>query len=246
MGKVIEILRCEVGSQAHGLATPESDSDIKGVHAAFTQDFFIVGDEEKVKPSIGISHSNDPDAISYEIGHFLNLAIQSNPSILEVFKAEPHKLNMKHAMVANGLLDLFPHVWSSTGVLNSFKGYSHQQGQRMLDVKYQNEKRRFKFATAHVRVLLNGIELLRTHDFSVKVQDQYTCVETIPFEYNSWIDFLMDVKNQNISFGQVIDVSEKLKKEIIKAHDESEYKKTNIEEIQSFLDTVRKEFYDDK
>jgi len=189
MGKITEILRCEVGSRAHGLATPDSDIDMKGVHIAYTCDFFAMGDEEKVKTSIGLSHAGDSDAVSYEIGHFLNLAIQSNPSVLEVFKASPHKLNMKHAVVANDLLDLFPHVWSSTGVLNAFKGYSHQQSERMFDIKYQNEKRRFKFATAHVRVLLSGIELLRTKDFSIMIQDKYTCVDTIPPDYNSWIDF---------------------------------------------------------
>lgn len=85
MGKVIEILRCEVGSRAHGLSTPESDLDLKGVHIAYTRDFFAVGDEEKVKGSIGLSHSGDADAVSFEIGHFLNLAIQSNPSIYIFF-----------------------------------------------------------------------------------------------------------------------------------------------------------------
>lgn len=247
MAKVTEILRCEVGSKAHGLANENSDTDIRGIHIAYTQDFFPIGDDDKPMSSISIPHSIDSDSVSYEIGHFLNLATKSNPSILEVFKAVPHKINLKHAMVANNLLDLFPHVWSSTGVLAAFKGYSHQQGQRMFDAKYQNERRRFKFATTHLRVLLSGIELLRTHDFSIHVQDKYTCIETLPpHSYSSWIDFLIDVKQQGASFGQVVDISEKLKAEITRAHDESEYKASNFDAVQDFINITRREFFDDK
>src|SRR3990167_2349257 len=104
----IEILRCIVGSHAHGLATPESDKDYRSVYIISTSELLKVGG--KVDRRASHIETMGEDNTAYELGHFLSLAIKSNPSILEVFKAP---------IVDGGdnlrieLQKLFPFVWSS-------------------------------------------------------------------------------------------------------------------------------------
>ena len=171
MSKRIEILEVLVGSRAHGIARVNSDEDIRGVFITPTSELLKIGSNEPQKGAL----SSNGDNYKYEIAHFLQLAIKSNPSILEIFKA-PIRKNVESCaagIYSQELRDLFPHVWSSIGVRNAFKGYSHDQQKRMFDERDQLSKRRFKYAVAHIRVLLQGIELLREGDFSVAIKENY-------------------------------------------------------------------------
>ena len=133
------------------------------------------------------------------------------------------------------LRDLFPYVWSSKCVYDSFKGYSHNQHKKMFDEKEEFAKRRFKYAVAHLRVLLQGIELLATGDFSVEIRDTYPYVG-VPSPIiskhitSSWRAFLMLVKNQQVDVGDVVSVSEYLKTALLEAYNNCPNKEVNITE----------------
>jgi len=75
--KDIIIFECLSGSQAHGLATAESDIDIKGV-------FVLPADEYFGLNYVGQVSNETNDIVYYELKRFVELLSKSNPNILEL------------------------------------------------------------------------------------------------------------------------------------------------------------------
>ncbi|MEU4804869.1 nucleotidyltransferase domain-containing protein [Actinosynnema sp. NPDC023587] len=72
------VLSVVIGSQVHGLATPLSDVDRRGVFVVPTRDFWRF---EKPPTSRGGAR---PEELDREVEHFCALALKANPSVLEV------------------------------------------------------------------------------------------------------------------------------------------------------------------
>lgn len=71
------LLEAVSGSRAYGLATPDSDTDIKGVFYLPKSMFYGM----EYIPQI----SNETnDIVYYELGRFIELLLQSNPNTLEL------------------------------------------------------------------------------------------------------------------------------------------------------------------
>jgi len=212
----VELLRVLVGSKAHGLDTPESDTDYRGVFAAPTEDLLKLWAPKTLK---GWVEGEDVDSTSYELRHFLELAMTCNPSILEVFKAPVVDAHGEHFLLwqggvpvdqkngvlsmGNELRELFPCVWTAKKVALAFGGYAHNQQVKFLKL---DQQRRWKFAVAYLRVLLQGIELLATGDFHVEVQRYCEGTETA----KDWVWFLREVKAGAVASGAVLTVAERL------------------------------------
>ena len=266
-----EILRVVVGSVAHGLNDENSDIDYKSVFVSPTSELLKLGGENYH----GVSNIEGKiDDTSFEIGHFLNLAVKSNPSILEVFKAPIVCKHLNGAgswhegelpIAGQKLRALFSSAWSSVDVYNAFLGYSHDQRKKFFDDREEFAKRRYKYAVAHLRVLLSGIELLTCNDFHVQVQDYYLgsgfgekdglhihlpvwAVDELAhnraskegFE-ESWKEYLLAIKRQEIQIVNIVDTAEYLKSELKKAYEKNPDKKTDLDKVNSFLLSVRKE-----
>jgi len=256
-----EIYKATIGSHCHGLNDENSDYDYKGVFIAPTKE--ILDLNTIIKNSHKIDAKEDKDSDSLEIGHFLALATDSNPTILETFKTPEYDIVTCETSGMPGpwkpgqeLRDLFPHVWSSRRVHDAFKGYSRSQLKRMFGDKDNAEsQRKFKHATAYLRVLLSGIELLVTENFNTVVQQEYR-FEGFDFpslpsprklgggEYRGWFYFLKAVRAEEVTMGAVIDVSTGLMKLIDEAYEFNPDKQTNLEPINEFLLKVRREFWD--
>ncbi len=211
-----EILKVLVGSRAHGLETPESDTDYRSVFAVPTPDLLKMHAPRTFK---GWQEGEDEDASGYEVGHFLELASTSNPSILEVFRAPIQEPELA-LTVSSGqtLQNLFQYTWTAQRVADAFGGYSHNQRKKFLENK---DGRQWKFAVAYLRVLLQGIELLSTGDFSVKIKASYPGFDN-PYIMNPYLDshyhqqrtwngFLRAVKQGTYSKGIIIDIAESLR-----------------------------------
>ena len=251
----IEILKVLVGSHAHGLASKDSDFDYRGVFVTPTSELLKLGGNTKTTNWV----EGEEDNTSYEISHFLHLATKSNPSILECFTAPAvpytvtnekgyliHIPEIRQAVFGKELRDLFPYVWSSKGVFEAFKGYSHNQHKKMFSEKEEFAKRKFKYAVAHLRVLLQGIELLSTGDFHVEIQYSYPntpdpYVES--FYFDGWADFLRAIREEQISTGEIVDTAEELKEVLKAAYEANPDKQTDLEPVNEFLLKVRKEFW---
>jgi len=238
MDNKTEILKVVVGSQAHGLAGPQSDFDYRGVFVVPTSEILKIG-----------GHTNNTnwiegkeDNTSWEIGHFLNLATHCNPTILETFLAPEVE---KEIDTSNGIMinqnsygkqlrELFPYVWNSTDVMNAFIGYGLNQRKKFFDDK---DKRASKYAVAYLRTLYQGWELLSTGTFTVHIVDT-EIGETL----KTWK--AMDSKEiLEKHSGDVIDKCIYWERKVREAYAKNPDKKTVIEPVNDFLLKVRKEFW---
>lgn len=163
MKKILKVL---VGSRAHGLHNEDSDHDYRGVFIQPTSEILKLGKTKRHTSWI----EGKIDDTSWELGHFLQMAVKCNPTILEVFLSpiEEETEDCKE------LRALFPHVWNSNDVKNAFIGYGLNQRKKFLDGK---DNRPNKFAAAYLRSLVCGSFIRmgydRYWDFSYLISCQW-------------------------------------------------------------------------
>lgn len=115
--KKLLLFKAIVGSQAYGTNTPESDTDIKGI---YIQDPFDVGSFMYEPQDIP-----DKDTTYWEIRRFLELAMSSNPTVLELLFSPEDCILYEH--------ELFKRIRDNRDLFltkeckNSFMGYAKQQ-----------------------------------------------------------------------------------------------------------------------
>lgn len=154
------ILKVVVGSHAHGLAGPESDKDYRAVFVLPTAELFRVGFKYQGTRMM----KEEEDETSWEIGHFLQLALQGHPLVLETLVAPVVTMDDWGAE----LRQLFPRLWSAQAAYESFLNYCDNQRKKMLEKK---DGRPAKYAAAYVRVLFNLCELLERGTFSIRISE---------------------------------------------------------------------------
>lgn len=217
-----QILKVLVGSRAHGLATPESDHDYRGVFVAPTREILKLGGHAKRTSWV----EGKDDDTSWELGHFLFLATKSNPTILETFLAptvgETHRLGLL-------LRDLFPLVWSSRGVRDAFVGYGLNQRKKFLEAK---DGRPHKYAAAYLRTLFNAWELLRTGTFTVRIADTEIGPTVRRF------------KEGDYTVGEVVQTCHDWQWIVEEAYQRNPGKTTDHELMNHFLIKIRRECWD--
>ena len=160
------ILKVIVGSRAHGVADSDSDVDYRGVFVLPTREILALGARPKqtawvegvpIPEGAEDTARGKVDDTAWEIGHFLNLAVHCNPTILEVFAA-PIDLEGFATEDGERLRALFPLVWNPRAVRDAFMGYGLNQRKKFLDNK---DGRSAKYAQAYLRTLYQGNVLLR-------------------------------------------------------------------------------------
>lgn len=137
-GKILEIRN---GSHLYGLNTPKSDEDFSGIFLAPLEYHIGLHKVEQVDLSIKsklANGKNSPEAVDrtfYELKRFVNLAIDSNPNILEqLFVDEKNIVFINEA--GRKLLDN-RHLFLSQNAIRKFVGYATSQ-KRKLEVKKEN------------------------------------------------------------------------------------------------------------
>lgn len=154
------ILKVVVGSHAHGLAGPESDKDFRSVFVLPTAELFRVGFKYQGTRMM----KEEEDETAWEIGHFLQLALQGHPLVLETLVAPVVTMDDW----GTELRQLFPRLWSPQTAYDSFLTYCENQRKKMLEKK---DGRPAKYAAAYVRVLFNLCELLQRGSFSIRIAE---------------------------------------------------------------------------
>lgn len=233
------ILKVLVGSQAHGLATPESDYNWRGVFVTPTRELLTLGGRSQQTTWI----EGKEDDTSWEVYKFLQMAVKCNPTVLEVFLAPfagsvslgqedilSHPPDIATRIgYAGRLRALFPHVWNSVDVKNAFIGYGLNQRKKFLE---NTDKRQKKYAVAYLRSLYNGWELLSKGTFTVNMTDT-----PIFATLKSW-------KDNKFTLGEVIDMTKHWEEAVERAYKDNPDKKTNMEPVNEFLLELRKDFWE--
>lgn len=163
-----------VGSQAYGLATPDSDIDYMGVYKE-TTDYFsglrLIQDKELTIHTTSDSH----DLTAHEVSKFMRLALKSNPSILELLWLPEH-CYVEVSDAGHMLIDSRHWFASAELVKNAYLGYATQQFklfERDGNFGSDMKKRTEKHARHLYRLLLQGLELYLSGQLVVELDSRH-------------------------------------------------------------------------
>ena len=181
------ILAVVVGSRAYGLAGPDSDHDRRGVYAAPTRLFWHLD-----KPP---THLDGPaeEQFSWELERFCTLALQGNPTVLEVLWSP---LITQLAPDGRELLAVRS-AFLSRRVAATYGAYARDQLKRVDARRRRTGETNHKQAMHMIRLLLAGTHVLRTGEVLVDVsalRDRLLAVKAGDVPWDSvagWADELL-------------------------------------------------------
>jgi hypothetical protein len=145
------IFRCVVGSQAFGLAGPESDVDRRGIYLPPAElHWSLYGVPEQLE-------SREREEVHWELQKFIGLALRANPNILECLHTPLVELVRPPADELLAMRGAF----LSKLVYQTYNGYVLSQFKRLeQDLRARGEIR-WKHAMHLIRLLLSGATILR-------------------------------------------------------------------------------------
>lgn len=158
------------GSQAYGLATPESDTDYQGCWRASTRQMLSL---TKPKPSI-VQKAPDPDLTVHEVEKFITLCLKGNPTVLETLFLDEYAYVSEQ--YGRPLLDNRT-AFLSQELRPRYKGYAIAQKERLKrsdpddkDLRLSIPEKRAKFKRHAYRLILQGSRALRG-EMAVRLTD---------------------------------------------------------------------------
>ena len=162
-----EIAKVLVGSRLHGLHTPESDYDYRGIHIHSLRD--------KLSPFKALKNTTwiegDEDNTSYELADFCKQAVHGNATILEVFFSD--KI-IETSDIHQELRENWSRFMDTKRFVAASRGYAHNQWNKFYnfeDVGGKGQQRTAKFAVAFLRVMWQCEQFLLTGVFPCSVRD---------------------------------------------------------------------------
>lgn len=164
------ILEGVTGSTAYGLATENSDVDIKGVYMLPTEKVLSMGFTNEHNT---VDHT-DPDWCYHEIGKFMKLVAGGNPTYSELLWLEDYTIITPVGQI---LIDNRDAFLSTDAVRKAYSGYALGQAKRLnnrtgqgLDGYASSLKNRYAKHTRHCfRLMLQARQLLETGHLDVRV-----------------------------------------------------------------------------
>lgn len=161
------ILSVVVGSRAYGLANELSDTDRLAVFAVNTEDLF------GLKPIKETVVSTAPDITSHEVRKYCRLAINANPTVLELLWLPNYEIETR---LGRELIAIRTSFLSQRAVKNSYLGYATQQLKRIEtrgDGSFSSDlrKRTAKHARHLARLLTQGYELYTTGTMMLQLEN---------------------------------------------------------------------------
>ncbi|MEU0398654.1 nucleotidyltransferase domain-containing protein [Streptomyces sp. NPDC006197] len=189
------IYSCVMGSRAFGLATEDSDTDVRGVYLAPTSLFWHFD-----KPPAHVEGPGE-DHFSWELERFCELALRNNPNVLECL----HSPVVEHVDDrGRELLDLRG-AFLSRRAHQTFVRYAVGQRRKLdADVRQYGEPR-WKHAMHLLRLLTSCRDLLRTGELRIDVGEDR--------------DRLLAVRRGEVSWPEVESWMNRLQEEADRAHD---------------------------
>ena len=223
----IVILKVLSGSRAYGLDSPDSDYDLHGVFVAPTARLLSLGAKvADAKRFDGIDQENT----GWEIRHFLELALNGNPTAIETFVAPLVEANE----TGNALRALLPAVLSRKRIYDAVTGFSRTQRARMFEsTGKEAHTRSAKSAIAYLRSMWHGIELLRAGSYNPFIEEE------------GFRNLLHEVRSANtVPFPKVIEKAMELETELTAAYLASTVREEpDMSRVNTFLLDVRRQYW---
>jgi predicted nucleotidyltransferase len=153
--------RCQVGSKAFGLATDQSDDDVRGIYLPPARLHWSL---RRLPEQLEFS-DQEGDQVYWELEKFLRLALKANPNVLETLWTP---LVLQADETARELRAI-RQTFLSQHVYKTYSGYVLSQFRRMANAYERTGSFKAKHAMHLVRLLYSGIEVLRTGEVQVDV-----------------------------------------------------------------------------
>jgi predicted nucleotidyltransferase len=166
-----------VGSRLHGLDTPSSDWDYRGIHVNTLKD--VLSPFQKPKNTTWIE--GDEDNTSYDLSDFCKNATKGNATILEVFFSDRV---IETTPIADEMRENWTKFMDTRHFVNASRGYAHNQWNKFYNFESQGvngQERTAKFAVAFLRVMWQCEQFLLSGDFrcSLVESDLYDLLREI-------------------------------------------------------------------
>ncbi len=174
------IYRCRIGSRAFGLATEDSDDDLRGIYlppARLHWSLFELPEQLEF-------NDDNKDEVYWELEKFLKLALKANPNVLEALWT-PSVLFADEIVQR---LRAMREVFLTRHVYKTYSGYVLSQFRRMANAYAKTGKYKAKHAMHLIRLLYSGIEALRSGQIRIDVGEHR--------------EELLDIKSGSLSFEQ--------------------------------------------
>jgi predicted nucleotidyltransferase len=164
------ILQGVVGSTAYGFANENSDIDRLGVFQIRTREY--LGRFNKGETSADSVVQTDPDIQWHELGKFVRLASEMNPTVTELLWLPQYEITTWAGLYLVEHRDLF---LSQDRIRARYGGYARRQIKRLLDrgdFGSDLKKRQAKHGRHVARLLVQGGQLLREGRLDVRLSEQ--------------------------------------------------------------------------
>lgn len=170
-------LAATVGSTAYGLNHAGSDVDSMAVFIASASE--VAGLDWTTHDNSWANNSPEGDDLTaHEIGKYLRLCLKGNPTLIELlFMGEYTTLtDVGEAIIRNRRAMLGEETLRA-----SYHGYAYSQFARVAEAGAHKFKP--KMARHTLRIARQGVSLMRTGEFSVRVEDpqEYFELTDLPF-----------------------------------------------------------------
>lgn len=165
---IYELLKGRVGSHAYGLAHEGSDEDFLGIYAVPTEQFWTVQGAPKETLV-----TKDPDSTMHEAAKFCKLALNSNPTVLELLWLPEYTV---YTQLGQQLIDLRHAFLFRRLIRDSYLGYADSQFKRMGrreagEMPADTFKRVAKNARHMARLLIQAQQLEKTGELLILLDD---------------------------------------------------------------------------
>lgn len=161
------ITKVVVGSRLHGLDTPTSDWDYRGIHISPLQDVLSPFQTQKNTNWL----EGNIDDTSYELAEFCKLATKGNATILEVFFSDQI---IDTTAVATMARENWEKFIDTQAFIAASRGYAHNQWNKFYNFESKGvngQERTAKFAVAFLRVMWQCEQFLLTGKFQCDLKD---------------------------------------------------------------------------
>lgn len=185
------VYKCQVGSHAFGLATQDSDTDIRGIFLPPAKQHWSLFDiPQQLESKSGVN-----DEVYWEFEKFVKLALKANPNILETLWT-PKVIYLDP--IAEPLRDS-RHAFLSSHLYKTYSGYVLSQFRRMKNAYESKGSYKPKHAMHLIRLLYSGIGALRNGEIMIDVsvhREQLLTIKSGAFSFEEVRELALELDNE--------------------------------------------------